>query len=528
MCFGRGYRVNYVVIDLEWNQYHNPLRTPTSRSGVKMHEEIIQIGAIKTDHAMNPVDTFSLYVRLSGGRRLDKYVKKLTHISDHDIACGEDFYMASAEFAKWLEDVDAIFSWGPDDRRVFLNNLAFYDLPAPACAWYDAQKIFADQVPEHGGLALKTVAEAMHVHVNLTLHDAMNDAILTAFCMAKLDMEAGVRNYSQRKVASNEEGQQPQPIYTAKTHRHVTQQAAWEEACNGLMRCPACMQNLEWSGEEKGTMARWYKAARCATHGDYIVRGEFNGQKMYTLKFSFFPATPEVMEMVQKETEPAAPARKRRRRRKRKPALEAPAEVLAPEEMLSRAIAFAAEAHKNQTRKGGSIPYIVHPMEASAIVATMTDDAALIAAAVLHDTLEDCPNVTSEIIERDFGAHVADLVAFESEQRTDKAPELTWHARKQETLDRLREADEEQLMLTLADKLSNARALHRDYMVLKNELWERFNQTDKREQAWYYRSLVEALKPLSRFEAYTEFSKLVGAVFGYPRAAKKTSGKQTN
>ena len=65
----------YVVIDLEWNQYHNPLRTPTSRSGVKMHEEIIQIGAIKTDHQMNPVDTFRMFIRLGGGRRLDKYVK---------------------------------------------------------------------------------------------------------------------------------------------------------------------------------------------------------------------------------------------------------------------------------------------------------------------------------------------------------------------------------------------------------------------------------------------------------------------
>ena len=517
----------YVVIDLEWNQYHNPLRTPTSRSGVKMHEEIIQIGAIKTDHNMNPVDTFSLYVRLGGGRRLDRYVKKLTHISDSDIASGEDLSVAAPEFADWLRDVDAIFSWGADDRRVFLNNLAFYDLPAPACAWYDAQKIYAAQEPEHGGLALKSVAEAMNIHVNLTLHDAMNDAILTAFCMSRLDIEAGVKDYAHRPAADPAANSAPQPIHTAKTHRHVNQQAAWEEACNGLLRCPECMQNLEWTGDEKGALERFYKTAQCRTHGDYIVRGEFNGEKLYSIKLSFFKPTPDVLEMVRRETEPAeaAPKRRRRRRRKHANANEAPAMTLAPEEMLARAIAFAAEAHKSQTRKGGNIPYIVHPMEASAIVATMTDDAALIAAAVLHDTVEDCDGVTAETIEKTFGAHVAELVAFES-HRAD--PQTGWREHRQEFLDRMRSADEEQLILSLGDKLSNMRAISRDYALIKNDLWQRFSQNDKREYAWYYRSLAQAFEPLARFPAYQEFARLVKAVFGTSRTAKKVAENQSN
>ena len=498
----------YVVIDLEWNQYHNPLWTPTSRAGVKMHEEIIQIGAIKTDHQMNPVDTFSMYVRLAGGRRLDRYVKKLTHISDHDIASGEDFPSAAPQFADWLKDVDAIFSWGADDRRVYLNNLAFHNLTAPACAWYDAQKIYAEQVPEHGGLALKSVAESLNIHVNLTLHDAMNDAILTAFCMRNLDMEAGVQNYNKPRNTDAVSG--PQPIHTAKTHRHIDQQSAWEEACNGLLRCPECMQNLEWTGDEKGTLARWYKTAVCENHGRYIVRGEFIGQKMCTLKLSFFPETEEALQMVKQETEPAQ-TKKRRRRRHKKASESAPV-ALTPEELLAKAIAFAAEAHKTQTRKGGNIPYIVHPMEAASVVATMTDDAHLIAAAVLHDTVEDVENVTAETLEREFGAHVADLVAAESEDKS-----LSWHERKQATLDRLTDADEEILMLALGDKLSNMRAIHRDYLAVKNELWKRFHQTDKREQAWYYRTLAEKFKPLTRFNAYAEYVRLVNAVFGRPR-----------
>ena len=59
------------------------------------------------------------------------------------------------------------------------------------------------------------------------------------------------------------------------------------------------------------------------------------------------------------------------------------------ESLLSEAIAFAAEAHKGQVRKGTKTPYIIHPMEAAAIAATMTDNHSVIAAAILHDVLED-------------------------------------------------------------------------------------------------------------------------------------------
>ncbi len=519
MRIERGKNVYYVVIDLEWNQYHNPMWTPTSRTGVKMHEEIIQIGCVKTDHNMNPVDTFKMYVRLAGGRRLDRYVKKLTHITDSDIASGEDFVVACPEFIKWLDDVDAVFSWGADDRRVFLNNVAFHSLEAPACPWYDAQKIYAAQKPEHGSLGLKNIAQEEGLYVNLTLHDAMNDAILTAFCMKDLDIEKGIEEYSAPKK-TQENANEPMPIHTSKTHRHQTQQAAWEEANNGLLHCPQCMQALEWSGDEKGTIEKWYKPATCKTHGEFILKGEFIGQKYTVLKLSFYKPTEDVLEMI--EGKPDSPAKKRRRRRKKKVANKP--ETLAPEEMLARAIAFAAEKHKEQTRKGTSVPYIVHPMEAAAIAATMSDDACVIAAAVLHDVLEDCEGVTQDDIENAFGAHVADLVSAETCSASEDA---SWKERKQATLDQLVIADEEQLIVALSDKLSNIRAMKRDYDAIGNKLFERFSVTDKKMHAWYYRSLKDVLEPVSRFSAYTEFSKLVDSVFGRKRLPKNEE-KQTN
>lgn len=110
---------------------------------------------------------------------------------------------------------------------------------------------------------------------------------------------------------------------------------------------------------------------------------------------------------------------------------------------------------------------------------------------------------------------MARLVATESEdKREDLPPEETWKIRKQETLEHLKNATREEKMITLGDKLSNIRAIYRDYSVVGDELWKRFNQKDKSEHAWYYRSIAELLSELGDTFAYKEYVGLVGKVFG--------------
>lgn len=183
-------------------------------------------------------------------------------------------------------------------------------------------------------------------------------------------------------------------------------------------------------------------------------------------------------------------------------------------ELFDKAICFAVKMHSGAVRKGTETPYIVHPMEAAAIVATMTNDPEVLAAAVLHDTVEDTEASITDI-RREFGEGVARLVAAESEnKREDVAAEDTWKVRKQETLDHLAHASREEKMITLGDKLSNIRAMYRDYLAIGDQLWERFNQKDKREHAWYYRTIGELLAELRGEPAYEEYMRLVGEVFG--------------
>lgn len=181
--------------------------------------------------------------------------------------------------------------------------------------------------------------------------------------------------------------------------------------------------------------------------------------------------------------------------------------------ILDNAIIFAINAHRGQFRKGEKVPYILHPMEAAVVVGTMTADDEILAAAVLHDTVEDT-DATIEQIREQFGERIAALVAAESEnKREDQPAASTWKIRKVETIEHLKTAPIEVKMLTLGDKLSNIRSMYRDHLRLGDELWQRFNQKDKNEHRWYYESLAECLSDLAEYPAYREYTDLVAKVF---------------
>ena len=182
-------------------------------------------------------------------------------------------------------------------------------------------------------------------------------------------------------------------------------------------------------------------------------------------------------------------------------------------DLLDRAIIFAVKAHHNTERRGKGFPYIVHPMEAVEIVASITPDQELLAAAALHDTIEDT-DVTVEDIRREFGDRIADLVHAESDQFTEGVSEEdSWHDRKQAAIDRLRQAPYDAKIVALGDKLSNMRAIWRDYQTKGDELWNIFHVKDKASHEWHYRGLADSLSELSDTFAYQEFVRLIDDVF---------------
>ena len=182
-------------------------------------------------------------------------------------------------------------------------------------------------------------------------------------------------------------------------------------------------------------------------------------------------------------------------------------------DLLDRAIVFAVQAHHNTERRGKGFPYIIHPMEAVEIVATITSDQELLAAAALHDTIEDT-DVTVEDIRREFCDRIADLVHAESDQFTEGVSEEdSWHDRKQAAIDRLAAASHDAKIVAMGDKLSNMRAIWRDYQTKGDDLWNIFHVKDKASHEWHYRGLADSLSELSDTFAYQEFVRLINDVF---------------
>ena len=188
--------------------------------------------------------------------------------------------------------------------------------------------------------------------------------------------------------------------------------------------------------------------------------------------------------------------------------------------LLQKAIIFAAMKHEGQLRKGTTIPYFTHVMEAMEIVSRMTDKEEIHAAAVLHDTLEDTPTTVEELAHF-FNDNVAALVVAESENKRFGQPEEdTWLVRKRETIEHLSAAKTEVKMIALGDKLSNVRAMYRDFLVEGDGFWKKFNNKDPRSQGMYYCSVGLAFwedEEIRNTQAFREYVELCAKIFHVTR-----------
>lgn len=184
-------------------------------------------------------------------------------------------------------------------------------------------------------------------------------------------------------------------------------------------------------------------------------------------------------------------------------------------DLVSEAIVFSTIAHDGMRRRKSDTPYITHPMEVGVIISTMTDDQDVIAAGLLHDVVEDAGISIEEIGEK-FGARVMELVGSETENKYENLPpEATWRIRKEESLDKLRATNDiDVLMLWIGDKLSNIRAIYKDFLIEGDSIWNKFHQSDIKAQAWYYRSIMKYTDRLANTLAWNEYKTLVEKLFG--------------
>ncbi|MBQ4065571.1 MAG: exonuclease domain-containing protein [Clostridia bacterium] len=192
--------MNYVIMDLEWNQPMTEKRLVTKP--VTLRGEIIQIGAVKLNENFMVEDRYKQLVTPQYYTKMHYRVAKLTGIKSDDLKSGLPFPAAWESFLSWCGEEFAFLTWGPDDIPMLRNNLILHGIdPSSIPAHYNVQVLFARQIAkENRQFSLSSAAE-MVGETPEAAHDALNDAVSTALICRHLDMSEGLTHYADGKLA---------------------------------------------------------------------------------------------------------------------------------------------------------------------------------------------------------------------------------------------------------------------------------------------------------------------------------------
>jgi (p)ppGpp synthase/HD superfamily hydrolase len=175
-------------------------------------------------------------------------------------------------------------------------------------------------------------------------------------------------------------------------------------------------------------------------------------------------------------------------------------------ELIDKALAVSALAHKDQVRKGTIIPYIIHPFHVGLLLQQEGCSVDVICAGILHDTVEDT-DLTIEDIKRQFNNYIARIVEGCSE--LNKAD--SWENRKLHTINRVKSIDKDTGMVICADKIHNLQSILADKKVVGEDIWLRFNR-GRPQQEWYYKELLVSFRENKLMKSANLVSMLEKAV----------------
>lgn len=187
--------MNYIVLDLEWNQV-SPGREPGDKD---LPFEIIEIGAVKLDSSMKKISEFCQVIRPKVYPHVHYKIKEITHLDSRTLALGKSFPDVFSRFLKWCGDDFMICTWGPMDLTELQRNMKYYDFPLfkTPVFFYDIQKIFGIVYEDRKiKRSLEWAIDYLKIPKDESFHRALSDAYYTSKIMEHLKPEDIHKNYS--------------------------------------------------------------------------------------------------------------------------------------------------------------------------------------------------------------------------------------------------------------------------------------------------------------------------------------------
>ena len=322
--------MNYIVLDMEWNQPWPGSPSAKKVLPVQIRGEIIQIGAVRITEDQQVADEFQVLIKPKVYRHLNRRVSKLTGIKEAQLKeQGVPYPEAMEQFRTWCGENIIFLTWGFDDITILRENLRLYGLDESWTEkWYNAQMIFNAQTDgSNAQKALKTALEIFEITPSRPAHDALGDAYHTALICARLDLKRGMEEYGQA-LKSHENGfhgaELPGCIDRKVFYDYANKPAALAAMAGKDNKCPLCEKQMLGSRWFAQPGRRYMDLATCPEHGKFLIRVRLSDQPDGTVRVSrlTYEATSEAAEAYARRAEKADPEERkssgRRRRRKSK------------------------------------------------------------------------------------------------------------------------------------------------------------------------------------------------------------------
>ena len=321
--------MNYIVLDMEWNQPWPGSPSSKKVLPVSIRGEIIQIGAVRVTEDQQVTDEFQILIKPKYYRHLNRRVSKLTGIKETRLREeGVPFPEAMELFRSWCGEDIVFLTWGFDDIGILRENLQLFELDADwTDRWYNAQMIFNAQTDgSTAQKALKTAMEIFEIEATRPAHDALGDAYHTALICARLDLRKGCEEYGAA-LKSHENGfhgaELPGCIGRKVFHDYADKRTALSAMAGEENLCPVCggrMLGSRWFAQPGH---RYMDLATCPEHGKFLIRVRLSLQEDGLTRVSrlTYEATSEAAQAYARRAEKADPEdqpRTRQRRRRRR------------------------------------------------------------------------------------------------------------------------------------------------------------------------------------------------------------------
>lgn len=320
--------MNYIVLDMEWNQPWPGSPSSKKVLPVQIRGEIIQIGAVRVSEDQQVQDEFQVMIRPKYYRHLNRRVSKLTGIKETRLRDeGVPFPEAIEAFKAWCGEDIIFLTWGFDDIGILRENLQLFGLETDwTQRWYNAQMIFNAQTDgSTAQKALKTAMEIFGIEATRPAHDALGDAYHTALICARMDLKRGAAEYDQA-LKNHENGfhgaELPGCIARKVFYDYADKRAALSAMAGSENECPICGRKMLGSRWFAQPGHRYMDLATCPEHGKFLIRVRLSEQADGKIRVSrlTYEATSEAAQAYARRAEKAEPEdapRPRRRRRRR-------------------------------------------------------------------------------------------------------------------------------------------------------------------------------------------------------------------